>query len=297
MRQLDYCINLLGVVSGLSWSVLTAAVGQGLPPRPAPVAPQAVPPRVFPPTLSPDHFLAWDTLVKEYTAKPGDTSAPFTFSVTNISTTNVTITGVRTSCGCTVAKIPATPWQLKPGDSGDIQVAMDLRGKFGVLTKSIFVDSSQGLRTLTVISRLPNSLPMAANMRPQPGNLMNDRTRNQMLAQANRQAVFQGDCRKCHAEPAYGKTSEKLYTAVCGVCHESIHRATMVSDLHAPKVPRNRDFWKTWITHGKPGTLMPAFAITEGGPLTDQQIDSLAEFLDRTFPKGPMASAGIPAGH
>lgn len=299
MRQLQHRINCLGVGFGLCGSAFLSALGQGVPARPpVPVAPRLVPPTPSPALVRPENTLTWDTLVKNYTAKPGDTSAPFTFSVTNRSETNVTITSVRTSCGCTVAKTPPTPWQLKPGDGGEIQVAMDLRAKFGVLTKSIFVDTSQGMRTLTVISHLPNAGPIA-NATPGANNVnvMGDRARNQMMAQANRQAVFQGDCRKCHADSAYGKTGERLYAAVCGVCHDAEHRATMVTDLRAPKVARNRDYWKLWITQGKAASLMPAFAIAEGGPLTDQQIDSLADYLDKTFPKMPVAAAGVSAGH
>jgi hypothetical protein len=47
--------------------------------------------------------LAWDAVTKEYQAKLGDTNAIITYSVTNLTTSNVTIRSVRPSCGCTVA--------------------------------------------------------------------------------------------------------------------------------------------------------------------------------------------------
>jgi mono/diheme cytochrome c family protein len=53
----------------------------------------------------------------------------------------------------------------------------------------------------------------------------------------------------------------------------------MVPDLRALKKTTSRDYWLTWITHGKPGTLMPAFAAQAGGPLTDAQIHALADYL------------------
>ena len=34
----------------------------------------------------------------------------------------------------------------------------------------------------------------------------------------------------------------------------------MVPDLHALKTPTNVEFWRIWIAHGKPGSLMPAFS-------------------------------------
>jgi len=57
-----------------------------------------------------------------------------------------------------------------------------------------------------------------------------------------------------------------------------------VPDLHAIKTPTNEDFWRTWITHGKPGSLMPAFSTMDGGPLNDMQIASLAAYLNATIP-------------
>ena len=54
----------------------------------------------------------------------------------------------------------------------------------------------------------------------------------------------------------------------------------MVPDLHALKTPTNFEFWRIWIAHGKPGSLMPAFSTTDGGPLSDMQIASLASYLE-----------------
>jgi mono/diheme cytochrome c family protein len=75
-----------------------------------------------------------------------------------------------------------------------------------------------------------------------------------------------------------------LYNAVCAVCHEGEHRATMVPDLHMLKVPTNDQFWRIWIAHGKPGSLMPAFSNSDGGPLNDLQIASLAAYLNAAIP-------------
>jgi hypothetical protein len=58
----------------------------------------------------------------------------------------------------------------------------------------------------------------------------------------------------------------------------------MVPASHNLKVPTNEDFWRTWITIGKPGSLMAAFSTAQGGPLTDIQIASLAAYLNSTIP-------------
>ena len=61
-------------------------------------------------------------------------------------------------------------------------------------------------------------------------------------------------------------------------------RATMVPDLHKLTDPTREEFWRSWITAGKADTLMPAFAATQGGPLSDLQIASLAAYLNIVNP-------------
>ncbi len=120
-----------------------------------------------------------------------------------------------------------------------------------------------------------------------------ERARGMAAAKVDRQAVFKDDCATCHAKPATGKYGQALYDAVCAICHEAEHRATMVPDLHNLKMPTNDEFWRTWIAHGKPGSLMPAFSTAEGGPLTDMQIASLAAYLDSAIPSHAAAAAAI----
>ena len=229
------------------------------------------------PVPTPAEPLVFDQMLKDYTPKMGETNAHFTFSLTNVSSSEVVINNVRTSCGCTVANLPSKPWRLPPGVSGEFGVVVDLRGKFGTLVKSVFVDSSIGtnammtLKPLSVRVILPN---LAAG-----ANGMDNRQRNMMMALADRQAVFRNDCASCHATPAMGKTGKALYDAACGVCHDSSNRATMVSDLRALPLHPDREYWLKWITLGRPGSLMPSFAQAEGGPLNDDQIDSLVGFL------------------
>jgi hypothetical protein len=81
----------------------------------------SVPPSVVP-TVDNPGALKWDATSKDYQAKAGETEAKFTFALTNTSKANVTISGVHTSCGCTVAKLPHQPWVVGPGESGEIAV-------------------------------------------------------------------------------------------------------------------------------------------------------------------------------
>jgi mono/diheme cytochrome c family protein len=287
----------------------TPLVGNPLVPRtapppvqqlPAPLAPPNPNPLIqpapgFPPTqpVNPTGApgLAFDSELKDYTAKPGDLSAPFTFNITNVSKNEIVINSVRTSCGCTVAQLPSQPWHLPAGSNGQISVSVNLQGKVGVITKSVTAETSVGMKTVLV--RV--NIPAPSNQPTVASNMDMDRLRNQQMAAADRQIVFKNDCARCHAEPAKGKMGRELFTAVCSNCHESPNRASVVPDLHALKHPTNREYWKQWIAFGKPNSLMPAFATEHGGPLSATQIASLADYLDQTIKttEGPVP---LPAG-
>jgi len=239
--------------------------------------------------------LAWDAIRKELNVKQGDTEATVVYSVTNISSSEVIIKAVRPSCGCTVAKLPKSPWVLAPNESGQLEATIDLRGKRGTLNKYLAVDTSSGMKMLTFVVIIPEPPAAAA---------ADMRTRNVMTSMADRQAVFKGDCARCHVQPTAGKRGEPLFQTACAICHESLHRATMVPDLASVKTPKDRDYWRSWITRGKPGTLMPAFAYNEGGVLSQEQIESLVAYLTSDFASQrrvivqpvprPTASAGQP---
>jgi mono/diheme cytochrome c family protein len=237
---------------------------------------------VFVPNLShasgplPDGVIAWDNLMKATDATNGQDFARFIFSFTNISAANVVILNVHPSCGCTTAELPPVPWTIPAGSNGEIKVAVNLAGKSGTLFKTVNISTDQGSKTLTLrITLLP---PPEIKMTDA------DRAKGVAAAQADRQAIFKGDCATCHIKNVGGKYGQPLFAAVCAVCHEAANRATMVPDLHNLKDPTNEEFWRTWITAGKAGTLMPAFATSQGGPLNDMQIASLAAYLNAVNP-------------
>jgi cytochrome c553 len=223
--------------------------------------------------------LAWDAETKTYSVKTNETFAHLFFSVTNISSKEIIIDQVTTSCGCTVATLPSKPWKLAPRENGKIEIAVDVRGKTGTLTKTVAVASPTAPKELTVSVIIPTGF--GGGMTP----AMGDRLRNQEAAATDHQAVFKTTCAKCHLEPAFGKSGGELYRAACAICHDSPHRATMVPDLHKLNKETTADYWKEWITHGKANTLMPGFAVAEGGPLDDRQIDSLIDYMLITFSK------------
>jgi cytochrome c553 len=243
--------------------------------------------RLLPISASAQGGLAWDATVQEYHAQAGEAEKRFTFALTNASARDITLTAVTPSCGCTLVKLPSLPWKLAPGEKGRMDASMDWSGRYGLFSKTIQVETSEGPAVLTLKIHIPApagvvALPLA-------------RARNLQIASGDRQAVFKNACAKCHADPAEGKFGAALYSAACSICHEAEHRATMVPDLKSLPHPTDAAYWRRWITEGKAGSLMPAFVKTEGGPLSAPQIDSLVEYLGSMISTGSKAASPIAA--
>ncbi len=250
-----------------------------VPQTPVTFTPRAVAAPAQPAVTARPNALQFDAKEKVVQVKSGETKAEFTYAVTNTSSDEITVLSVHTSCGCTAAKLPThpNPWVLKPGEGGEIGATMDVTGKYGTVTKTVTVVSSTGSYPLLAKAVLPAEA--FAQMQR-----MTERSRNLQIAAADRQAVFRGNCADCHVTPAVGKTGKELYNTACGICHEAEHRGTMVPLLRDREGTFTRDYWVGWIRNGKEGTLMPAFDSRKGGPLTDEQMESLADYLSRDFP-------------
>jgi mono/diheme cytochrome c family protein len=215
---------------------------------------------------------------RKYTSKATVNTNISVATVTNsINPAPVTILNVHPSCGCTTAELPPVPWLLAPGTNAVIRVNVNLAGKSGIVFKSVTVTTDKGKTDLMLrinIQPAPPAKPMSEE----------ERARGIAASKIDRQAVFKGECASCHVRNVQGQYGQQLFAAICSVCHEASPRATMVPDLHQLKDPTSEEFWRTWITSGKAGTLMPAFATAQGGPLNDMQIASLAVYLNATIP-------------
>lgn len=218
--------------------------------------------------------LRWREPQRHHDAPVGEHAWTTRFTFANPTAETVTIRSIQPSCGCTSPSVPHLPWNIAPGAAEHLDVTVDFTGKEGELTKTIAVITDRGTDTLELTLTVPPPDPAMARRREQ----------NRTIARADPQAVFRGDCARCHAEPAHDLTGADLYVAVCAVCHDSPHRASMVPLLGMPGLSRDPAFWRATITDGRPGKLMPAFARAHGGPLSDAQIDSLVDFLRRAFP-------------
>ena len=235
---------------------------------------------------TPETPLLWSSDHLETNTTATQATADYVFSVTNVSDAEIVIDHVKPSCSCTSAKMPNQPWHLAPHTGGQIQVSVDLKGKMGTFDKTVgiyFADTNQPPKFLRVTVKMPDRKIM--------------REANLKMATADRQAVFKGDCATCHSEPAKYSTGHPLYRQVCGICHDAKPRASFVPELRMINHPMDYEFWRTNIAYGHPGTLMPAFAKSEGGPLTDEQIDMLAKDCLKGMPYIPRSPAELESAH
>jgi len=111
---------------------------------------------VVPSVPLPNGILAFDEEMKQTIVRAGEKEAHFVFKISNASQKSLTIERVETSCGCTVAQLPQTPWTLKPHEKGDIRVTMNVLGLTGKSARDVSVFTSQGYKVLKVeASMLP----------------------------------------------------------------------------------------------------------------------------------------------
>jgi hypothetical protein len=104
---------------------------------------------------APPAALKWDSEHKQATLKAGEVDAKFEFTATNTTKDEISISALKTSCGCTAAQLPTTPYKLAPGSNVTISVAMNIAGKQGQITKTVTVESSAGSQVLLVSATAP----------------------------------------------------------------------------------------------------------------------------------------------
>lgn len=278
----------LPLIVAVAFSTLGTFTAAAQPSNAVATAPVFVPDTSHANEPLPDGVLAWDNLIQTVDATNGQAFAKFTFSFTNVTPDNVTILTVHPSCGCTTAEMPPVPWTIPASATGQIKLSVNLAGKAGTLIKSVNISTDKGNKNLMLRINI---------LAPPPQAPMSEEQRAKGLAAAmiDRQAVFKGECASCHLPNIEGKYGQQLFASVCAICHEAEHRASMVPDLHNLTVPTDAEFWRTWITAGKAGSLMPAFATSQGGPLNDMQIASLAAYLNAAYPSHVPPPAPTPA--
>jgi type II secretory pathway component GspD/PulD (secretin) len=181
-------------------------------------------------TISPlDGVLAFDKELKEATVNSGEAEAKFKFSLTNVSSFDVTITNILTSCGCTIAKMPTSPWLLAHGATGEIPVTMNVAGKSGVLTKTVSVNSDKGTKVLTVKATIRPAEETGSSDTQQASRVIGGSVRDQSNARVDTLVL-----RKFKVDP---NTFMEAIERETGIGFPSAPQATAVSTI--PRVAVN----------------------------------------------------------
>ncbi len=196
------------------------------------------------------------------------------FPFVNTGADTLIIGNVRTSCGCTIARLGKR--RYTPGESGNIGVSFDAGEKFGDIRKTITVSSNDRRRPQV-------RLILRAHVVEHP-----KASGDSMPAMSAGESIFKGTCRNCHVNKGLGKRGRALFAADCQVCHGPAGKRDSV--FH-PGPALDRAFLSTFdggllfrrIAQGTPDIrkrqMMPGFSKKYGGPLSQEQVRSLVSYL------------------
>ncbi|HEY9746153.1 MAG TPA: DUF1573 domain-containing protein [Oculatellaceae cyanobacterium] len=200
-----------------------------------------------------------------------DSKVPATFLLYNKGGKHLRITDIETSCGCTLADISKRV--IAPGDYAKMQVSLDTSIKLGKVRKQITVTSNDPERPKLELFLIGNVLPKKMEGHA-PINLS---ARDPLV-------LFKGDCATCHVKPGIGKTGKALFLADCAMCHGTNaqgHQSAGPSllELNYENDTALQEIRKVIAQGSSRSPQMPPFSQRKGGPLNDDQIDSLVNFL------------------
>jgi len=152
----------------------------------------------------------------------------------------------------------ASSSRLKPGEKGKIRVSVDIRGKLGTIYKTVQVRTND-----------PNAPQTTLAVRMS----IKDPTHMKTYSASE---IFSGSCKGCHVMQGKGKRGFDLFVADCMMCHSVGKIASSMRDLRTGP----REHVEKTIREGLEKTSMPGWDVKHGGPLTEEEIISLVEFLN-----------------
>lgn len=103
----------------------------------------------------PSSVIAWDSEMKEYVGRGGQSAATFPYRFKNESAGHVVIHQIEPHCDCMTVQSPPLPWVIRPGEYGQFEVTVNAQGKTGSLVRTLTVQSSHGPKQLSVKFTVP----------------------------------------------------------------------------------------------------------------------------------------------
>lgn len=186
------------------------------------------------------------------------------FTVTNPGTDTLFISSVHTSCGCTAAFLDTM--RVAPHGSTRLRIKFDSHGK-----------APGDIAKITTIKSNATGEP-EVQVKIHGVILVRKGTHNGAMMHLD--GIFEGDCASCHVTKGNDKFGAALYAADCAVCHGVKKDNKPAPTLTAEAMMNHTSTeWKKIIANGMAGRNMPAFHKKNKGPLDDEQIGSIVEYL------------------
>lgn len=184
-----------------------------------------------------------------------------TFKLMNMGKGPARIVKTDASCGCTT--LSGIIREYAPGEQGEMEVAIDTKGKKGIVVKTVTVTM-----TNNEVPTIEIAMPMKLEPPPHP--------RMEKMRNINAEA----GCKTCHLESGVGETGVFLYHRVCAQCHGKKGVGgfgTALNNIKTKKL-KNSHIRKV-IREGLPENGMPAFTAGVTPPLSDAQVESLIQYI------------------
>lgn len=180
-----------------------------------------------------------------------------TFLVRNNNQKTIELVNIEASCGCTAAEPDS--YIIESGGFTQLKVAVDTTAKQLGIKKTIHITDSLGNQADAILQ---------FNVVDNPHRVVNV---------DGVQGIFDGKCASCHFEPLVGKKKgQEIYKVGCAMCHGSEAEGAYAMSLRGfPSLK----ILEEGITKGNGKAQMPGFAVSEGGPLSPEQIHALAKWL------------------
>lgn len=178
--------------------------------------------------------------------------------IQNKGTADLIIKELAASCGCTALMLEQKI--IPPGEESRFAVTLDTRAKSGEVSKIVTIISNDPKNPETIVTLTATILA--------PKHPTFDAGKD----------LFNGKCRSCHYDRAGDKKGGLLYLSTCAFCHGDFGEGHQGS---GPKISGSmpEDSLRYWIANGKKGTAMPGYSKAKGGPLDDEQVNSLVQFI------------------
>ena len=151
----------------------------------------------------------------------------------------------------------ASSSRLMPGEKGKIRLSVDIRGKLGAIYKTVQVNTNDPKAPKTTIA-VRMTIKDPVHMKTYSAS-----------------EIFNGTCRSCHVLKGKGKQGFDLFMTDCVMCHSAGRIAPAQRDMRE----KSRERIEKAIREGVEKTSMPGWDVKYGGPLKEEDIMSLIDYL------------------